>query len=210
MGAWWRMLFVDYAMFRWFFNLREEFAPGVYRSGHPMPYQLRGAARAGVKTVLSLRAPDADLASNRLEWDAARRVGMKVVHLPLASREAPSAEDVLGLVAAFQQLDHPLWIHCKSGADRVGFAAAVYRLAVLGRPIEDARRQLCFWWHGHVRQARTGILDTVLACYAQANARQPVSFVDWVRTGYNRDAIRRAFRARWWAGVLVDRLLRRE
>lgn len=210
LGAWWRMLFGDYAVFRWFFNLRREFAPGVYRSGHPMPYQLRRAARDGVKTVLSLRTPDPQLASNRLEWDAARRCGMRVVHLPLASREAPFPAEILGLVAAFQQLDHPLWIHCKSGADRVGFAAAVYRLAVLHRPISDARRELRFWWHGHVRQARTGILDAVLRCYAQANARRPVDFVAWVRSSYDRTTIRRSFSEQWWARVLVDRLLRRE
>lgn len=209
-GAWLNMLFVDHSIFRFFFNLRQAVAPGVYRSSHPMPYQLRRGARAGVKTVLNLRGAEAHIGSNRLEWDTAQRCGLMVVHFPLGSRDAPAAEEVLGLVQAFETLEYPLWFHCKSGADRAGFVAAVYQLVCAGKPLAEARRELRFWWHGHVRQAKTGILDHFLDCYEAEFKRDGIGFVDWLRTRYDRDAVRRSFREQWWAAMFVDRVLHRE
>ncbi|HEU0197392.1 MAG TPA: sulfur transferase domain-containing protein [Nevskiaceae bacterium] len=196
LGAWLNMLFVDFSIFRFFFNLRQEFASGAYRSSHPMPYQLRAGARAGIRTVLNLRGSSSRIGSNRLEWDTARRCGLKVVHLSMASRDAPSVAEILGLVEAFATLEAPLWIHCKSGADRAGFAAAIYQLVQIGRPVAVARRELRFWWHGHLRQSRTGILDRVFDLYDEAHARDGIGFVDWVRTHYDRDGVRQSFRDR--------------
>lgn len=208
--AWLNMLFIDHAIFRFFFNLRQAIAPAVFRSSHPMPYQLRAAARAGVKTVINLRGDEAHIGSNRLEWDTAKRVGLTVLHLPMGSRDAPSREEVFGLVRAFDTVEYPLLIHCKSGADRAGLASALYLLIHEGVPLEKARRELRFWWHGHVRQAKTGILDHFLDVYAAEQARNGIAFLDWVAQRYDRDAVRRSFRAQWWASQLVDRILRRE
>ncbi|HEU0197542.1 MAG TPA: sulfur transferase domain-containing protein [Nevskiaceae bacterium] len=208
--AWLEMLFVDHAIFRLFFNRRCCIAPNAYRSSHPLPCQVRAGARAGVRTILNLRGPDPGNASNRLEWEAARACGVQVLHLSLNSRDAPEVADLLGLVEIFRHAEAPLWLHCKSGADRAGLAATVYQLAVVGKPLREARRELSLWRHGHVRQAKTGILDHFFDCYAAAQARDGVGFLQWLVDSYDRDAVRRSFRERWWASVVVDRLLRRE
>lgn len=208
--GWLNMLFVDHSIFRFFFNPRRQIATGVYRSSHPMPYQLRAAAAAGVKTVLNLRGAEAHIGSNQLEWDSCQRLGLQLVHFPMGSRDAPSREQVFGLKRLFDTLDKPLLLHCKSGADRAGLVSAMYLLMQENQPLEVAEQQLRFWWHGHVRQAKTGILDHFLDCYREARDRDGIGFLDWVETQYDREAVRRSFHAQWWASQLVDRILRRE
>lgn len=209
-AAWMNMLWIDHSIFRFFFNLRSRVAPGVYRSSHPMPYQLSAAAAAGVKTVLNLRGADAHIGSNRLEWDACQRLGLKLVHFPLSSRDAPEPEEVLGLKRLFDTLEKPLLLHCKSGADRAGLVSALYLLLEERQPLDVAMHQLRFWWHGHVRQAKTGILDHFFECYGVEHERDGIEFLDWIEQRYDRDAVRKSFRAQWWASQLVDRVLRRE
>lgn len=208
--AWMNMLWLDHSIFRFFFNLRSRVAPGVYRSSHPMPYQLRAAAAAGIRTVLNLRGIESHIGSNQLEWDTCQRLGLRVVHFPLGSRDAPERGEVLGLQALFETLERPLLLHCKSGADRAGFVSALYLLMHEGQPLEVAERQLRFWPHGHIRQANTGILDHFFDCYRVERDRDGIAFIDWVRQRYDRDAVRLSFRANWWAAQLVDRVLRRE
>lgn len=204
------MLWLDHSIFRFFFNLRSRVAPGVYRSSHPMPYQLRAAAAAGVKTILNLRGTEAHIGSNRLEWDSCRRLHLKVVHFPLGSRDAPDADEVLGLKRLFDTLERPLLLHCKSGADRAGLVSALYLLLIEQQPLDVALRQLSFWRHGHVRQAKTGILDHFFECYRAEHERDGIGFLDWIEQRYDREAVRQSFHAQWWATQLVDRVLRRE
>lgn len=208
--AWMNMLWLDHAIFRFFFNRRRKVTEGVFRSSHPMPYQLRSAAAAGVRTVLSLRGVETKIGSNRLEWEVCRTLGLTLIHFPLGSRDAPSADEVLGLRQLFDELEYPVLVHCKSGADRAGLVAALYLMMREGQPVSEARKQLRFWWHGHVRQAKTGILDHFLDCYEAESARAGISFLDWVTYHYQRDAVRTSFREQWWASQLVDRFLRRE
>lgn len=208
--AWMNMLWLDHAIFRFFFNRRTKVADGVFRSSHPMPYQLRSAAAAGVRTVLSLRGVETKIGSNRLEWEVCRGLGLTLIHFPLGSRDAPSADEVLGLRRLFREMEYPVLVHCKSGADRAGLVAALYLMMQEGWPVAEARKQLRFWWHGHVRQAKTGILDHFLDCYEVEHAREGISFLDWVANRYERDSVRASFREQWWAAQLVDRLLRRE
>lgn len=208
--AWMNMLWIDHAIFRFFFNLRRPVSAGVYRSSHPMPYQLRGAAAMGIRTVINLRGAEPHIGSNRLEWETCRRLGLNLVHFPLGSRDAPSAEEILGLRRLFNEIEYPLLVHCKSGADRAGLVAALYLLMQKKVPLSVARKELRFWWHGHVRQAKTGILDHFLECYAADHARDGIGFLDWVEQRYDRDAVRSSFHEQWWASQLVDRFLARE
>ena len=160
--------------------------------------------------MLSLRGVETRIGSNRLEWETCQRLGLTLVHFPLGSRDAPSADEVLGLRQIFEQIEFPVLMHCKSGADRAGLVAALYLIMHEGLPVSEARKQLRFWWHGHVRQAKTGILDHFLDCYEAEGERYGISFLDWVADHYDRDTVRASFREQWWAGQIVDRILRRE
>ena len=207
--VWLNSIFIDHAFFRVFYNLRKAVAPGIYRSAHPWPYPLRAAARAGVKTVLNFRGTEDTLGSNVLEWEACERAGLKLLHLPLRSRDAPTAEEVLGLEALFENEAKPILMHCKSGADRAGLASTVY-LLMRGVPLDTALKQMEFWQHGHVRQAKTGVLDHFFETYRRHHAEHGTPFREWIERHYDRNAVNASFHASWWANQLVDKVLRRE
>ncbi|WP_428385654.1 fused DSP-PTPase phosphatase/NAD kinase-like protein [Nevskia ramosa] len=208
--AWLNMLFVDHSIFRFIYNTRMAVTPELHRCGHPMPYQLRGAQRAGIKTVLSLRGNEAHLGSNQLEWDTCKRIGLTLVHFPIGSRSAPQRDEVLEIIKLLETLPKPLLIHCKSGADRAGMVSTIWQL-LRGESFDTAMRQLDFWGHGHIKAAKTGVLDQLFYTYRDHVAAHPgTTFPDWVANHYDPVAVTASFKSNFWANQLVDRILRRE
>lgn len=208
--VWLNAIFIDHAFFRLFYNLRTRVGTQLFRSAHPMPYQLRAAQRAGVKSVINLRGVESHLGSNVLEWEECARLGLPVVHFTMGSREAPYRNAVLGFDKLFETLPMPALAHCKSGADRAGLASTLYLLLRENKPYEEAIRQMDFWRHGHVKQAKTGVLDHFFETYRQHHAQHGTPFREWVEKYYDRDAVMKSFHASWWANQLVDKVLRRE
>ena len=83
-------------------------------------------------------------------------------------------------------------------------------LRISGRArLAEAMAQLTLR-HGHLRQAKTGILDAFFALYAAQTRDEPKPFLDWLREDYDEAALKRDFRSQGWADRLVDGLLRRE
>lgn len=208
--AWINSLFVDHAALRLGWRNWAEVEPGrLYRSNHPLPWQLRQAARHhGLRTVINLRGERADCGSDRLGRAEAAALGLVHLDAPFESRGAPHRDRILRLAETYRGMAEPALIHCKSGADRTGLAAGIW-LLLGGRPPEAALAQLS-WRYGHVRQGRTGVLDAFFHLYAEAARRRPTPFLDWVRDEYDEAALRRTFRPRPWADLLLDRVLRRE
>jgi hypothetical protein len=110
--------------------------------------------------------------------------------------------------ALFTEMNLPAMMHCKSGADRAGLMAALYLLIVEKRPAREAAKQLA-WKYGHVKQAKTGLLDAFFAAYFPYEDRG-MAFFDWVDEIYDPDAITRDFKAKGWAVRLTDSILHRE
>ena len=86
-------------------------------------------------------------------------------------------------------------MHCKSGADRAGFAAALYLMLQKRRSAEEAQEQLS-WRFLHLRGAR----DRGAALPARALRRRhrretPMSFRDWVETRYDPEALMAEYRS---------------
>jgi protein tyrosine/serine phosphatase len=197
----------DHGFMRWLWLNRHTIATGVERSAQPSPGHLRDAAGRGVKSIVNLRGDKG--ASWLMETDACERYGLKLVDLPLRSRGAPTTEEIFALEDMFRQVERPFLMHCKSGADRAGLASAIYLLLIENRPVEEAMQQLSLRF-GHIKRANTGILDAFLETYRAENAREPISFRDWVNTRYDRDALQRNFRSGAIANFVTDRILRRE
>lgn len=208
--AWLGTLFVDHSLFRFFYNLRSPVGRDLFRSGHPMPYQIRAAHKAGIRSIVNLRGAETDIGSNLLEWQTCAELGLPMVHFQMGSREAPFREAILGLDQLLDTLPKPILVHCKSGADRAGLVSAMYLLLKENAPYEQAIQQMEFWRHGHVRQAKTGILDHFLETYRAHHQAHGTGFRDWVTNHYDRAAVDKSFHASWWANHLVDRILRRE
>ena len=207
MRRWLNALFVDHALFRLVWrNWGVVEAGRLYRSNHPLPWQIRAAVRRhGIRTIINLRGHRQDCGADALSRAEAARLGVTLIDAPFESRGAPHRDRIERLVALLPNLREPILIHCKSGADRTGLIAAVW-LLLQGRPPAEAMRQLSLRY-GHFAAARTGILDAFVALYAKA---WPKPFLQWLREDYDEAALRRDFRSRKWADAITDGLLRRE
>ena len=206
-ALWLNSLLADHAVFRLAWRNWGVVAPGrLYRSNHPLPWQLRAATRRlGLRTVINLRGERAGCGSDRLGRIAAREAGLVQLDAPFESRGAPHKDRILRLVHLLEAAEEPILIHCKSGADRTGLVAGIW-LLLQGAPVAAAMAQLSLR-HGHIRQSKTGILDAFFADYAKA---APKPFLDWLREDYDEAALRAGFASRAWADGLVDKILRRE
>ena len=207
---WLNSLFLDHALIRVAWRNWGVVESGrLYRSNHPLPWQLRQAKhRFGLRTIINLRGHRADCGSDLLGRQEAAALGLVQIDAPLESRGAPHKDRILRLAGIFAGMAEPALLHCKSGADRTGLAAGLW-LLLQGRPVEEALAQLS-WRYGHVRQSRTGILDAFFLRYAADTQERPKPFLDWLREDYDEAALRAEFRSRPWADRLVDGILRRE
>ena len=153
-AAWGNALFIDHAILRLGWRNWGVVAPGrLYRSNHPLPWQIRLAARHhGIRTVINLRGNRADCGADALSRAEAARLGLAHIDAPFESRGAPHKDRILRLAAIFQDMQEPALIHCKSGADRTGLAAGLW-LMLQGRPVAEALGQLSLR-HGDRKSTR--------------------------------------------------------
>lgn len=206
--AWLDAMLLDHGVLRYLWNNPQEVAPGVYRSNQPSPLVLRRLAKKGLRTVVSLRGIN-DSAVAQFEKEACERLGLTLIAFKMSSRGAPRAQRVTELAELFSQIDYPVLLHCKSGADRAGFASALYLLLNGAGSVEQARAQLS-WRYLHFKGAKTGRLDAFLAAYQRAHEATGVDLLTWVQTEYDPDEINRNFKPKGFSSWLVDRVLRRE
>src|ERR1051326_3952747 len=181
--AWADSLFVDHAIFRTVYANFATVIPGrLYRCNHPTPMRIRRFARRyGVKTIVNLRG-EAGTGSYHLSREAAERLGIAYHDLSVESRGAPHRDRILRLLGIWRGSPGPVLLHCKSGADRAGLASGLC-LLFEGRSAAAALRQLSLRF-GHIRQARTGILDAFFLRYQrEGEGRKP--FLAWLDEDYD-------------------------
>ena len=196
------------AFVRMVYNNRHKISDEAWRSAQPAPHHIRSAARAGVKTVVNLRG-DQSFGTTWLEERACAQNGLKLVNFKLRSRAAPTRDELRAIRELLETISYPVLMHCKSGADRAGLMSVMYAHVRKGVPIAEARQQLSLKY-GHIKQADTGVLDSVFERYLADNAESPIAFWDWVDTRYDPDEVNRTFKANSFANRLVNGILRRE
>jgi protein tyrosine/serine phosphatase len=207
--AWLNMHLVDHGFIRAAYSNFGALGGDMYRCSQPSPAQVRRYHESlGIRSILNLRGPN-PYGSYPLEQEVCEHLGIALIDLPIYSRRAPRAEEVLALQHTFATLQYPALLHCKAGADRAGMASALYRILHLEHPVEDAMAELS-WRYGHFKQAKTGILDFFLATYLARNRQNPIPFITWVTTEYDWQAVEQAFESDGWASLLVDKVLHRE
>lgn len=112
-------------------NLHTVVEGELYRSATLQPGRLREVIQSrGIRTIVNLRGRNEASAWYREEARVAGETDVKLIDLPWsASRELTDAQ-----VAAFFEVladaPRPILIHCRSGADRTGLAAALYLAAI--------------------------------------------------------------------------------
>jgi uncharacterized protein (TIGR01244 family) len=111
--------------------------PGVLSGGQPTREQVEAAARAGYRTVITLRAEG----ESGAEWEreAVEGLGMKFVRIPITGDADLTREKVTQLDAALEEAREGgmAILHCGSG-NRVGALLALRSAWVEGTPPEGA------------------------------------------------------------------------
>ena len=205
--AWLDSLFDDHAALRTVWTNFHVVVPGVlYRSNHPTPGNLRRFVRDnGIKTVINLRGV-AGNGSDALSREAAALLGLDFIDLAVRSAVAPPRDTVIELMRLYRTMRRPGLVHCKSGADRAGFAAAVF-LLMEGASAAQARSQMRLRF-GHMRHSRAGILSAFIDAWDRYKGNK--SFAGWVAEDYDAAALQAAFKSNPLARFFNDRVLSRE
>lgn len=190
----WHLNWLDHGILRIHWHNFAKFAPGAYRSNHPNHKRFQAYAAMGIKTVVNLRGP-AKQPHYLFEVESCEALGLKLVNCQMAARRAPRVEELKQLLDAFATIERPFLIHCKSGADRTGLAAALYQMLYEGVPLDEAKKQLSFRFI-HIRRSQTGILDHFLDVYGERAAQSPIPVDEWIKIEYDPAALTQSFAAK--------------
>ena len=210
LSAFFDMWLVDHGFIRDIYCNIHPVADGVWRSAQPAPHHLRRAKRKGIRTVLNLRGRRDTCGSYILERDACQELGLALVDFPIRSRGLLERETLLAAAQVFNDIEYPVLMHCKSGADRAGFMAALFLFLYRGVPLRQAMKTHLSLLYGHVRQAKTGVIDFFFERFLETAGDSPQAFLDWVATAYDRPSLEAEFHESWVAGLVIDWILRRE
>lgn len=190
----WHLNWMDHGILRKRWHNFAKVAPGVYRSNHPNHERFEAYAAMGIKAVLNLRG-SAQQSHYLFEVESCEKLGLTLVTSQMAARRAPRVDELVELLSAFETIERPFLMHCKSGADRTGLAAAIYLMVHEGEPLEVARKELSVRFL-HFRKSKTGVLDHLLDVYAERIAQSPIAIDDWIRTEYDPAALTDSFAAK--------------
>ncbi|MBU0638623.1 MAG: tyrosine-protein phosphatase [Planctomycetes bacterium] len=118
--------------------------PGrAYRSAQLDATSIRLASDVlGIRTIVNLRGENEQDLWYQRERAVTEDLGVTLVDVRMSASALPPREELLRLYDAFVSAEYPILLHCKSGADRTGAVAAIWRMVVLGEPYELAVWQL--------------------------------------------------------------------
>ncbi|MCV6595590.1 MAG: tyrosine-protein phosphatase [Mangrovicoccus sp.] len=192
--AWWHFQLMDHAFLRVLWWNLDEFASGAWRANQPSPRQLERYAQMGIRTILNLRG-EGRYSHFLFEEEACARHGLKLISLTFSARKLSPRADMLELIETMREIEKPFLVHCKSGSDRTGLAAALYLAIIEGRPVAEARRQL-HWRFLHLSSTDTGILDHIFDVYEEDVKTAPMSLLEWLETRYDHEALTASWQAK--------------
>lgn len=208
LAAWLDAMVIDHGLLRPLWNRPEPFTADAWRGNQPSAGQVHRLAQRGVRTIVSLRGLG-NIGASLFEIEAAEKAGVTLISFRMSSRGAPRPARVNELIELMQGIEKPVLFHCKSGADRSGFAAGVYLLVTGQGTVEDAKAQLS-WRYLHFKGAKTGLLYEFFCDYQRYCAQTPMGFQQWVNEVYDPVQLERHFKPAGFTSWLVDKVLRRE
>lgn len=181
----------DHAFLRVFWTNFDKVADGVYRSNQPTFARFKRYKAMGITTVLNLRGASVE-SPYQFERETCEKLGLKLVNAKIYARKAAGREELLHLIECFRTIEKPFLMHCKSGADRAGFASVLYLMVIEGKSLQEARKHLSMRYI-HFKWTKTGIVDHIFDMYEAYNAQTPISIEDWIATVYDKSDANRSF-----------------
>jgi protein tyrosine phosphatase (PTP) superfamily phosphohydrolase (DUF442 family) len=176
------------------YNFRTVIPEKCYRSAQPSAHFLEEVQRThGIRSILNLRDENLDQAWYQEEKAAAERLGIKFVNVGLSSSEQPPDFEFRRFVDGMDACEQPVLIHCASGSDRSGLAAAIYLLLYTKTPISEARGQLSLRF-GHVPWGKAACLRRILDSYEawlheKSYEHHADHFRDWAKNVYQPEKL---------------------
>ncbi len=131
-------------------NLHTVVEGELYRSATLSGPQLEAALTDfKLRTIVNLRGAAPDKAWYREEARLAAAHGVTLIDLSWSARRELTDAEVAEFMARLADAPRPILIHCRSGADRTGLAAALYLAAIKRADEETAESQLSLRF-GHI------------------------------------------------------------
>ncbi|NAS13335.1 dual specificity protein phosphatase family protein [Poritiphilus flavus] len=121
---------IDSGKFKRLYQLNDS----LYRSEQPSKKDFKVLQTLGIRTSINLRR-------NKDDSRKAKGTEMKLVHIPLKTKELTEA-DLLVVLQAIQKAEKPVLVHCWHGSDRTGATMAAYRVVVEDWSKEEAISEL--------------------------------------------------------------------
>ena len=124
-------------------NVHTVVAGELYRSGQLDPSRLAEIkSRFGIRSIINLRGENIGKTWYKDEIDEASRLDIQHIDFPMSAKRGLTEQSIRHLVNLMKNAPKPLLLHCQSGSDRTGLAAAIYLSAIAGKPEEAAEAQL--------------------------------------------------------------------
>ena len=169
-------------------NFHTVVSGAVYRSAQPSKRDLRKLVPTyGIHTVINLRGDNTDPWYFQ-EHETAQELDVKVVDVGLWACQPPPADQFRLLVDTLADAPTAILVHCNSGGDRSGLAAALAILLRSDGTITEARRQLSLYF-GHNPFGMASCHERVLDQYEEWLAKNglkhsPARLRSSARTAY--------------------------
>ena len=145
----------------------------LYRSAQLSKAELKSAAQQyRIKSVLNLRG--ANLRARWYDDEVAEALELGLAHYdyPLSAKRFVTAKQIAEILDIVRSAPKPMLIHCKSGADRSGLVAALYRYAETGASATEADRELSLvYGHFPYLTSRSQAMDDSFWAFVAASER---------------------------------------
>ncbi len=123
----------------------------AYRSGQLYTKNLLNKLQKyKIKSIINLRGENT-FKSPWYEYEKkiAKELNITLINFKIGSRDYIDFNKSMQLVNILKNAPKPVLIHCRSGADRTSFAAALYEFAIKHKSVQKAKEQLSFYY-GHL------------------------------------------------------------
>jgi len=102
---------------------------GVFRSAQPISYNLKKwQDKYHFKTILNLRGTKNS--DYNFEEKFAKEHNITLINFKISDKKVQSIQTMKKIISIIKNSKKPILIHCKSGADRTGLAAALYLYSI--------------------------------------------------------------------------------
>jgi len=190
----WHFYLSDHGFLRGLWTNQFQIAPGVWRSNQPSPARLRKLKAMGIETVLNLRGADR-FSFYLFEAETCAELGLTLIDHKIYARSLVPRTRFLELFKIFDGIEKPFVMHCKSGADRAGLAAALWLLDQEGATLDQAKAMLSLKYV-HLKRTKTGLMDHVLEVFEADTSEVPMPIRQWFAEKYDPRRVTASFNAK--------------